>query len=67
MEYTIKFNFNCVNKYNKISNKNGEVNITTETSPELLKTSKELIDLIISDMARKTKQSILSVDITSVN
>ena len=49
-----------------ISGKSGEVDIITEVKPEELKTSKELIDLISTDMARKTKQSMISVEITDV-
>ena len=49
-----------------VSGKSGEVDITTEAKPEELKTSEELIGLIATDMARKTKQSILSVEITYV-
>ena len=49
-----------------VSGKSGEVDITTEAKPEELKTSEELISLIATDMARKTKQSILSVEITDV-
>jgi hypothetical protein len=66
MEYTVKFNFNCINKRSMVSGKSGEVDITTEAKPEELKTSEELISLIATDMARKTKQSILSVEITDV-
>ncbi len=66
MEYTIKFNFNCLSKRSVISGKSGEVDITTDAKKEELKTSQELIGLIALDMAKKTKQSIISVDITDV-
>lgn len=66
MEYTIKFNFNCISKRSVISGKSGEVDITTDAKKEDLKTSQELIGLIALDMAKKTKQSIISVDIIEV-
>ena len=66
MEYTVKFYFTCINKRSRVIGKSGEVDITTEAKPEELKTSEELIGLIATDMARKTKQSILSVEITDV-
>ena len=66
MDYTIKFNFNCVNKRGLVSGKSGEVEITTACEPERLKNNEQLVQLITNDMARKTKQSIVSVDITDV-
>lgn len=66
MKYTVKFNFDCINKRSMISGKSGELDITTEAQPEELKTNEELIGLIASEMARKTKQLILSVEITDV-
>lgn len=49
-----------------VSGKSGEVDITTDARPEKLKTSEKLIGLIAADLARKTKQSILSVEITDI-
>ena len=66
MEYTVSFNFNCINKRSMISRKSGEVDITTDAQPEELKTNQDLADLIVDDMARKTKQVVLSVDITDI-
>jgi len=67
MNYLIKFNFNCINKKSLISGKSGEVEITSDASIEELKNSKELPNLIALDMANKTKQSIISVDITDIS
>lgn len=66
MEYTVKFNFNCINKRSMVSRKSGEVDITTEAKTEELMTSQEVISLITTDVSRKTNQSILSVEITDV-
>lgn len=49
-----------------VSGKSGEVDITTDAKSEELKTSQWLISLIADEMARKTKQSIISVEITDV-
>jgi hypothetical protein len=67
MNYLVKFNFNCINKKSLISGKSGEVEITSDASIEELKNSKELPNLIALDMANKTKQSIISVDITDIS
>jgi len=66
MEYTISFDFNCINKQNLISGKSGEVDVTSNASAENLKNNKDLIGLIAIDMGKKTKQSIISVDIKDV-
>lgn len=67
MNYLVKFNFNCINNKSLISGKSGEVEITSDASIEELKNSKELPNLIALDMANKTKQSIISVDITDIS
>ena len=66
MEYTVSFNFNCINKKNAVSGKSGQVEINAESSPEELRNSSELFALISSEMAQKTKQSILSIEITDI-
>lgn len=49
-----------------ISRKSGEVYVTSDASPEELQASDELCHLIAQDMGQKTKQMILSVDITDI-
>lgn len=66
MEYIVSFHFNCLNKRNMISRKSGEVYVTSDASPEELQASDELCHLIAQDMGQKTKQTILSVDITDI-
>lgn len=66
IQYLVKFNFSIMNKKSMVSGKSGEVDITTDVNPEKLKSSDELIGLIADDMARKTKQTILFVEITDV-
>lgn len=65
-EYTVSFTFNCLNKRSMISRKGGEMDITTNAPVDELKKSDELLYLIAQDMAQKTKQTILSVDITDI-
>ncbi len=66
MEYTVSFDFNCINKQNLISGKSGEVDVTANTTSEELKINKELVGLIATDMEKKTNQSVISVDIKDV-
>lgn len=66
MEYTVKFKFDCINKRSLISRKSGEANITYDGIRKDLKKSKELILLIANDMANKTRQSIISVDVEEI-
>jgi hypothetical protein len=42
MEYTVSFKFNCINKRSLVSGKSGEVDITTESKPEELKTQNKI-------------------------
>ena len=65
-EYIVSFNFNCINKRNAVSGKSGQVEITAEGAPEDLRKSSELFALISSEMAQKTNQTILSIDITDI-
>ena len=67
MDYKVQFNFNCVNKRSLVSGKSGEVNITSEATQDELKSSNELIGLIALEMEKKTKQSVISVDITKIS
>jgi hypothetical protein len=66
MEYTVLFDFNVINKKSMVSGKSGEVDITADATPEQLKNSSELIRLIALDIEKKTKQSVISVDIKEV-
>lgn len=67
MEYIVKFNFDCFNKRSMASKKSGECEITSTATPEQLKGMPELKNLIAVDMHRKTRQAILSVDITNIS
>lgn len=66
MEYTVSFDFNVINKKSMVSGKSGELNITADATPEQLKKSSELIRSISLDMEKKTRQSVISVDIKEV-
>lgn len=66
MEYRVSFDFNVINKKSIISGKSGEVDITADATPEQLKNNSELIGLIALDMEKKTRQSVISVDIKEV-
>lgn len=65
-EYTVSFIFDCINKRSMVSRKSGEVDITTDATPEELMSSDGLKAMIIQEMARKTKQVILSIDIQGI-
>jgi hypothetical protein len=68
MNFLVKFTFNCINKRSLVSGKAGEIDITTEVDvdPKTLQESEELRQVIIGDMTQKTRQTILSLDITEV-
>ena len=66
MEYKIKFDFVCINKRGLISGKSGEAEVSSEENPEGFRNNEYLISQIARDMATKTRQSIISVEITDV-
>jgi hypothetical protein len=49
-----------------VSGRSGEIDIDTDIPMDELKTDSELIQLIADEMMRKTKKSIMSVDITEI-
>lgn len=66
MEYTVSFTFSCIDSKSMISTKNATADISAESTAEELKKNSQLIALLASDMAQKTKKSILSLEILEV-
>jgi hypothetical protein len=67
MKYIVNFNFNCFNKRGVISGRSGQIEVDTDMTKAELMGSKDLVTLIAQEMERKTKQSVMSVDVTEIN
>lgn len=68
MDYKIKFNFTILKGKGNFIGKSGDVNITTDKSypTEVIKNDQGLLHMISLDMAKKTKSTVVMVNITEV-
>lgn len=68
MNYLLKYDFSCANKSGKISLKSGECDISSELPLNIkeLKEDNQLKSFLIREMARQTKQGIISLDIVEI-